>query len=164
MIEVPARLAVLRACWLLTAAVLAATVLPRFALAPDLVVLVVVAVALRAGPGVGALTGLVGGWLVDLVPPAGGPLGATALLYALVGAVTGTARQAVAASPLMPALAALAASTVVQLARITGLLWRGHTVDWVGALGTVACSTIVGALLIPPLVSWEERLLRRGPA
>ena len=55
---------------------------------PDLVVLVVVGVALAAGSGAGALTGLVGGWLVDLAPPVGVPLGLSARSRATTRAVT----------------------------------------------------------------------------
>ncbi|NNG39481.1 rod shape-determining protein MreD [Flexivirga sp. ID2601S] len=162
MIELPGRLALLRTVWLLAAALLAATVLPRFVVAPDLVVLVVVAVALRAGATVGALTGLAAGWLVDLVPPGGLPLGATGLMYAVIGAAIGLAQSSFRVSALLPALSAGAASAVIQVVRAGLTIYQGRAVDWPVAAATVVCTAVVGALLVPPLIHWERRLAQRG--
>ncbi|WP_265444629.1 rod shape-determining protein MreD [Flexivirga meconopsidis] len=162
MIDLPGRLAALRALWLLVAALLAVTVLPRFVVAPDLVVLVVVAVALRAGATVGALTGLAAGWLVDLVPPGGVPLGASALMYAAIGAAIGLAQSSFRVSALLPAFSAAAAAAAVQVLRAGLTIYQGRAVDWLVAAGTVLCTALIGALLVPPLMHWERRLVQRG--
>ena len=86
-------LGLLRTGAVLLAALAVATVLPRFGVParfrPDLVVLLVAASAVVRGPAQGALLGLAAGWVVDLVPPGGSPLGLTALLYAAAGATAG---------------------------------------------------------------------------
>ena len=86
---IPARLTVVRTLELLLAVLLTVTVLPRWGVPVDLVLVLVVAVGLRAGTQVGALFGLVAGLLVDVVPPGSVPLGATALVYAAIGAGAG---------------------------------------------------------------------------
>ena len=60
----------------LVAAVLVVTLRARgWPVVPDLVLLPVVALALSRGWLAGALLGLAAGWVVDLVPPGGDPLG-----------------------------------------------------------------------------------------
>src|SRR5690606_39125734 len=78
---------------LLLAAVLLPSALPPASQLPraDLVLVVVAAAALVHGPTTGLLTGLAGGWLLDLVPPGAEPLGAGALVYAAVGVLLGLA-------------------------------------------------------------------------
>ncbi len=82
-------LGLVRTVFVVVGALSVATVLPRLGvparLLPDLVVIAVAASAVLRGPAPGALLGLAAGWVVDLVPPAGSPLGATALLYAVAG-------------------------------------------------------------------------------
>ena len=59
---------------------------------PDLVLLVVVALALADGPGFGCAVGFAGGLLLDLVPPADGTVGRWALVLTLVGWLAGMYR------------------------------------------------------------------------
>ncbi|WP_026123832.1 rod shape-determining protein MreD [Nocardiopsis chromatogenes] len=78
-----------------TALLVAAAVLAQAALVnrlplpwgvgPDLVVLAVVATALRSGPAGAAVTGFCAGLAVDLLPPADHEAGRYALLYCLAG-------------------------------------------------------------------------------
>ena len=63
--------------------------------APDLVLLVTVAVAACAGPVTGMLTGFCGGLALDIAPPAAHLAGEYALVFCLVGYLCGRARNAV---------------------------------------------------------------------
>ena len=60
-------------------------------IAPDLVLLVVVALALTSGPLPGLVTGFAAGLALDLAPPASHAIGAYALVFCLVGYVCGRA-------------------------------------------------------------------------
>ena len=152
-----------RAALLLLAALLPAVLLPPALPArPDVVLLVVVAVALLHGPGTGALVGLAGGWLVDLVPPGGEPLGAGALLYLAAGALAGVARRYATWSPLLYLAATLAAALVVQGVRgvvAAAGIGVAHPVD---LLWSVAMTVLFGIVLVPLLVSLERGLIERG--
>lgn len=146
----------------LVAAVLTVPLLPGGLPArPDLVLIVVVAAAVARGPVTGALTGLAGGWLLDLVPPGAGVLGATALVFAAAGAASGYAGRWRAASPLVPWLIVIGAAVLVQGVR--GLiaaagLGVAHPVD----LGwSVAITALAAALLVPLLLAVESGLERR---
>ncbi|QDO89330.1 rod shape-determining protein MreD [Ornithinimicrobium ciconiae] len=129
---------------------------------PDLVLLVVAAAALLQGPVTGALVGLAGGWLVDLVPPGGEPLGASALSYALAGALMGAARRWAPWSPLVPWIAAVAGAALIQALR--GLVSAAgvgvaHPVD---LLWSVVATALFALLLLPVLIGVERFLLSRG--
>lgn len=148
---------------LLVVAVLAPTLFPSgMPGRPDLVLLVVAAAALMRGAVTGALVGLAGGWLVDLVPPGGEPLGAGALSYALAGALVGAARRWAPASPLVPWVAAVGGAAVIQAVRgLTAAAGVGvaHPVD---LLWSVAATALFALLLLPVLIGVERFLLKRG--
>ena len=77
---------------LLAAVVLQTTVLSRLGLpgaTPDLVVVTVVAVALALGPGPGALTGFLGGALLDIATPSDAIVGLASIVLVGVGLVVG---------------------------------------------------------------------------
>lgn len=149
-----------------TVALLAAALLPTalpggLPARPDLVLLVVLAVGLLHGPVTGALVGLAGGWILDLVPPGGEPLGASALVYLVAGMLAGAARRFATWSPLLPVLAAAAAAVLVQGIRgVVAAAGVGvaHPLDlaW-----TVAMTVLVGIVLVPLLVAVERALLER---
>ncbi len=129
---------------------------------PDLVVVVVAATALMRGPWAGAVMGLGGGWLIDLVPPGAVPMGASALVYLVVGVLLGLSRRFLATSPLAVPVLPLAA---IACAALAILALRG--VAAAAGFGTAALSdlawtfglTMVAALvLIAPLV-WLDRWL-----
>lgn len=129
---------------------------------PDLVLLVVAAAALLHGPVTGALVGLAGGWLLDLVPPGGEPLGASALSYALAGALMGAARRWAPWSPLVPWVAAVGGAALIQGLR--GLVSAAgvgvaHPVD---LLWSVVATALFALLLLPVLIGVERFLLSRG--
>ena len=75
-----------------TAVLLELTVLPLLHLpgaTPDIVTVTVIALGFVGGPVRGAATGLFAGLLVDLVPPADGVLGLSALVLVVIGYLAG---------------------------------------------------------------------------
>lgn len=123
---------------------------------PDLVLVVVAAAALIHGPVTGALVGLGGGWLLDLLPPGSGPLGATALAYLVVGALIGTVRRYADWSPVLPLLATAAGLVALLALRgVTSAAGVGRAE--VAQLGWTLLVTMVAAvLLLPGLVRLER--------
>lgn len=153
-------LAVVTRALLLVAAVLLPSALPPASQLSraDLVLVVVAAVALVRGPTTGLLTGLAGGWLLDLVPPGAAPLGAAALVYAATGALLGLARRFTVVSPLLPWVATVAAAALVLGVRgVSAAAGFGratpHGLWWSWAATAVLC-----AVLLPLLVVLERRL------
>jgi rod shape-determining protein MreD len=84
---------------------------------PDLVVIVVVAIALQRGPLAGAVAGFVGGFLVDALGL--GVIGATSLTLTTVGYIAGVwgerLREAAAVRPLLAIGGASLAAGVAEL-------------------------------------------------
>lgn len=129
---------------------------------PDLVLLVVAVAAVVHGPWTGVIVGLAGGWLVDLVPPGGEPLGAGALSYAFAGMLVGLAQKWVPWSPVVPWVAAVGGAAVVQATR--GLVAAAgvgvaHPTD---LLWSVAATALFALLLLPLLLGIERALVHRG--
>lgn len=144
---------------LLILAVLLPSAWPTGLARPDLVILVVVAAALMQGPTTGLLTGLVGGWLLDLVPPGAEPLGASALAYAAVGLACGLSRRYAALSPLVPWLVtALAAGVLLGVRGLAAAAGVGHTV--ISDLWWTWVMTLLVSVIVLPMLLGAERFLR----
>lgn len=147
---------------LLVVAVLLPSAWPAGLARPELVLIVVAALAMMNRPQVGMLVGLAGGWLTDLVPPGAEPLGASALTYAALGLVLGLVRGALNASPMLPWLAAgagiagvlavrwLASAAGVGLALPVDLAW-----SWLMTM-------LLAVLTLPLLMRLERRLSSLG--
>ena len=157
----------LAALFLMIAVTVQTSMLPHIAVAGvtcDLVMIVVVALALARGPEWGAISGFVGGLLLDVVPPADHTAGRWALALALSGYVAGMIRRETSAGPVGPLGVAL---TVVLSAALslgvysaTGSLLHDPAVDWgeFGVrLGIAAGYDVVGAIVVIPLVLWVMR-------
>lgn len=148
--------ALLRAV-LLVAAVLLPSAWPAGAPRPDLVVLVLAAAALAHGPLTGLLTGLAGGWLLDLVPPGAEPLGAGALTYAAVGVLLGVLRRYAVVSPLVPwALTVLGAGLVLAVRWVSAAAGAGRATTG-ELLWTWAVTAVAAVVLVPVLGALERR-------
>jgi rod shape-determining protein MreD len=147
---------------LLAAALLPAALPGGMPARPDLVLLVVGAAALMHGPTTGALVGLGGGWLVDLVPPGGDPLGASALTYLAAGALAGWARRFATWSWLLPLLAVVAAAVLVQGVRVVAAAAGVGTAHPTDLLWSVLVTTVVALVLLPALLAVERALMGRG--
>lgn len=158
-------LGLIRTGAVLVAAITVATVLPRFGVPtrflPDLVVIVVASSAVVRGPAHGALLGLAAGWVVDLVPPGGSPLGLTALLFAAAGATAGLAHRA-ASRGLPRALLGLAAATaVVEIGGVCVAIFGDGAFDLAAAATRTLATLAVGLLALPLLLGVDRSLTRR---
>lgn len=139
----------------LTAAVLQATVVNRLPLpgaGPDLVLLVVIAIALVVGPTAAAVIGFSAGLLVDLMPPTATEVGRWALVLCVVGYLAGQieldARRPV--WTVMGAVAGLSALAVLLFAGL-GLLFGDERIE-ASVVGATALSTVLYDLLLTPFV------------
>lgn len=131
---------------------------------PELVVLVVGAAALRHGPVTGALVGLAGGWILDLIPPLGEPIGATALVMAAAGGLMGWASRWARLSVVLPWLIVIAGAVLVQAARVVTALAQGDgaAIDLGGVAWTSGVTAIFAVVLLPLLTQVERALELRG--
>ena len=117
--------------------------------------------AVVRGPAHGALLGLAAGWVVDLVPPGGSPLGLTALLYAAAGAVAGLFHRSASRS-LVGALLGLAAATVVvELGGVCAAILGDGTMDLPAAATRTLVTLVVGLLALPVVLGVDRALTRR---
>jgi rod shape-determining protein MreD len=116
---------------------------------PDLVVVAVLALAIAHGPLAGGLVGAGVGLVLDLIPPASGPLGGWMLVLAVVGAVVARVAETYRPGPFAAMLLlALGAGAAVVL-RSAVLWFAGSSVD---ATVLVAAAASAGwALLLAPL-------------
>jgi rod shape-determining protein MreD len=127
-----------------------------FAVVPDLVLLVVIALAVTQGPAAGAVIGFCAGFAADLMPPSHHLLGQ----YALVMCVTGYAagRGGEHAPMLTAAICAIVAPVVgIGLGALLGDPGIGAH-----ALHTSWPRTAVANLLAVPIVVWAVTALYRG--
>ena len=127
-----------------------------WAVVPDLVLLPVVAIALSRGWLAGALLGLAAGWIVDLVPPGGDPLGLTPLLYAVAGAVAGRGSRAGPVPVRWVAIVTLGAAAVPAAVRLLQGAWLGRQLDVAPTLLGLAATVVAAALIVPPLVRLDR--------
>jgi rod shape-determining protein MreD len=151
--------AALTAALLLTAVLLQLTVLPLLHLpgaTPDLVAVTVIALGLAAGPVRGAVAGFAAGIVLDLVPPADGLLGLTAVVLVTVGYLAGLLGQTERSPFSAVGLAGLlSAGSVLGLALVGGVVGDPR-VAWdrlPGLLLTQFLYALVLAAFVIPLVA-----------
>ncbi|GAA6526557.1 rod shape-determining protein MreD [Intrasporangium sp. DVR] len=158
-------LGILRAGYVLGAALVMTTLLPRLGVpapfVPDLVLIGVVASAVLRGPLHGALVGIAAGWVLELVPPVGAPLGLVAVTLMLAGAVAGAFRRTSAGSLTRPVAALGAASVVVLAGRAASAVAAEGAVDPVAAGTTLAATLVVGVVVVPAMLAVDRALVRR---
>ena len=150
-----------RGLLLLVAAVASVTLAARSPLAlPDLVLPVVVAGALRTGASRGALLGLAAGWVVDLMPPGSAVLGTAALVYAGAGLLAGAGRREGETPFGWVAFVGAAAAVLVTTGRLVVAALSGAAVEWPMVGMRLGLTVVLCAVLVPVLVSLEQRLVR----
>lgn len=141
-------------------------VIPRFGLrdaVPALDLLVVLALAAAWGPAGAAGCGFAGGLMLDLAPPAVGPVGAHAFVYTLLGALAGRFARGARESALRASLLAgvYAAAAALLVAALDTLLGDGDGLGapgWLTALGATALSTAIATpLVVPGLAALARR-------
>ena len=155
--------------FVLTALLVQVTIVNRLPLPdgrPDLVVLVVVALALVRGPEYGAVIGFAAGLAADVVPPADHTIGRLALAYAVVGYAAGLLEDAEERSVLATVLvvAACSAAAVVGYAGV-GALVGDERITFAALRNAMVATVIYDVVLAPfvvPVVSGAAR--RAEPA
>jgi rod shape-determining protein MreD len=154
----PARV-VLAAVLLVLALAAQVTMLARLPLpgaTPDLVLLVVVALALAHGPAFGLVTGFAAGLASDLVPPADHAIGRWAFVLTVVGYLAGLARDETRRSAFVPLIVvAVAAGAGVLLFAGLGALMSDPHITWVAVseiLPTAVLYDVVLSAFVLPVV------------
>lgn len=147
------RRAALAALTVLLALLLQTTVVARLPLPgspPDLLLLVVLAVALAQGPAAGMLTGFPAGLIADLLGDA--ELGRLALVYVVAGHLAGLAAAEADRSALVPlaVVAAVAAVALVLHAAVGFLL--GDPRSSLPALGLGLTTSVAYDVVLAPFV------------
>jgi rod shape-determining protein MreD len=137
--------------------------------APDLVLLVVTALAVCTGPMTGMLAGFAGGLALDVAPPAAHLAGEYALVFCLVGYACGRARNmifhATGEQRWVTLLAVMALGTATGEAGKAALGRLVSDPDVTGAaIKHVLPAAIVYDLLLCPFVFWLIALVLRQPA
>src|SRR5215467_3137659 len=151
----------MRRALLATVAVLAAIVLQVTVLnnlpfpggySPNLVLVVVVAMALASGPLEGAVIGFAAGLAIDIAPPATDLLGQSALVFCLVGYGCGKLRPALERSAWLPVAAvALGAAAGEALYALVGLTFGDPDIT-VHAVRQVLPVAVFYDVLLSPFV------------
>ena len=146
---------------LLLAAMIQLTLLARLQIpgsTPDLVVVSVVALGLAYGPVPGAVAGFWAGLILGMSPPADGILGILALIYLVVGYLSGSMISPRDRTlPLVLALVGMSTGgAALANVTLTGI-FGGERVIWDQVPAVVLSSVFYGVLLTPvivPLVGW----------
>jgi rod shape-determining protein MreD len=155
---------ILLAALVLTAVLVQLTVLPLLGLpssTPDLVAVVVAGIGFAAGPVRGSVCGFAAGLLLDLMPPADGLLGLTAVVLVVVGYLAGMlGEQERSPLALVGLTALLAAGVVLGLALVGGVV-ADPRVSWERMPALVATQTAYALVLAPFVVPLVGALWRR---
>lgn len=129
---------------------------------PDVLLVIVVAVALATGPFGGAVTGFAAGLLSDLAPPADHTLGKMALALTVVGYVSGLLEDVDERSAFAPlVMVALATAVAAFGYAAIGAILGDPRVDWPSVVRTFPSTALYDVLLTPFVVPFVARLVRR---
>jgi rod shape-determining protein MreD len=136
---------------------------------PDIALVLVVMVGLTQGPFTGMLTGFSAGLALDLAPPGGYLIGASALVFCLVGYGCGRLGgradgRAYRASPLQLLVAVIAVAAGEAAEAATGLVARGSGVTPSAAWQGLPAAVLYDALLCALLLAVAALASRRSTA
>ncbi len=115
---------------------------------PDLLVVAVLALAIAHGPLTGGLVGAGAGLVLDLIPPASGPLGGWMLVLTLAGAGLGRVAETYRPGPFSAMLLVAVGAGAVVLARAVVVWFSGSSASW-STLGAAVGSAVWGLVLAP---------------
>jgi rod shape-determining protein MreD len=129
---------------------------------PDLLVLVIIALALASGAQLGAVLGFFGGFLADVIPPAAHIAGRLALAYTIVGYAAGLLEDPEETSVLTTILvvASGSAGAVLIYSGVGGLLGDARVTPS-GTMHSVIATALYDVVLAPFVVSPVSALARR---
>jgi rod shape-determining protein MreD len=124
---------------------------------PDLLLVTVIALAFAYGPLTGAVVGFGAGMALDFAPSTAGPIGVVALIFMVMGFVSGAAVDPRDRNPpvLIGIIGLSCGAFVIAFAAITSVLGN-ERVDWEQAPSLLLTATLYGALLglaVVPAVS-----------
>ena len=126
---------------------------------PDLVLVVVVALALASGPLDGAVIGFAAGLAVDIAPPSSGLIGQSALVFCLVGFGCGKLRGALERSQWLPvAGVALGAAAGEVLYALVGLTFGDPDITLQSVRQVLPAAVFYDVLLSPFVLYAVARL------
>ena len=150
------RRAALAAALLLLAILIQVTLLNNLpwpgATGPDLVLVVVVALALTGGPIEGMLAGFCAGLALDVAPPATHLIGQYALVFCLVGYGCGRVGSHLGEAVWAPiGVVAIGSAAGELLFALTGMIFGDLDVTW-SAVGHVLPASVVYDVLLSPFV------------
>lgn len=137
-----------------TTLLVATVIAPSFAVfgqRPDLLALLVMAIAYHDGPASGARAGFAAGLIGDLLSSASGPVGVGALILLLVGHGVGVLRPYLSGTALAGQVAVAAGATLVSVLGygFLGLLLDVAPADPTLALQTAITVALYNAVLAP---------------
>jgi rod shape-determining protein MreD len=119
---------------------------------PDLVLVVVVALALTGGPVEGMLGGFCAGLALDVAPPATHLVGQYALVFCLVGYAAGRVGSHLDESAWVPiGVVAVGSAAGELLFALTGMIFGNLDITW-SAVGHVLPASVVYDVLLSPFV------------
>lgn len=130
---------------------------------PDLVVVAVLALAIAHGPLTGGLAGAGAGLILDLIPPASGPLGGWMLVLAVAGVVLGRVAETYQPGPFAALLLLAIGAGVVVLARAAVLWFAGSSVHPPSVLAAAVASAAWALVLAPLALLLVTRSTRLAP-
>lgn len=149
----------------LAAVIVEVTVLARLGLpgaTPDLVVVTIVAIALALGPTQGAVAGFAAGVLIDLAPPGDTLLGVNAIVYIVIGFVTGVVVDPRDRTvPILIAIVSVSAGAAAIATAALDTLLGSDRVQWGDMAGMALTSALYAALMAPLVVLGVAWLAQR---
>ena len=159
------RIAIISGTGVLIALMLQLTLLSRLGLpgaTPDLVIVVVVALSLGYGPGIGAIVGFAAGLAVDLAPPAEGVVGLNALIYLVIAWVAGSIIDVRDRTvPLLLVLTSFSAGAAALLVALLEAALGSDRVVWDLVPGVVLSSMLYALLLAPFVLPITQIVIRK---
>ena len=162
--NIKARQAMIIGSAIFIAVIVELTLLSRLGLpgaTPDLVVVTIVALALAYGPLPGAIAGFSAGILMGLAPPFDGILGVQAILFTIVGLITGSVVDPRDRSvPVIMGMVGLSTGGVVLLNALFLAVLSGERVVWDTVPGLALTGALYGLILAPLVVPGIGRIVR----
>lgn len=130
---------------------------------PDLVIVVVVAIALAMGPTQGAVAGFSAGVLVDLAPPADTLLGVNAIVYMAIGFVTGFVIDPRDRTvPIEMGIVGLSAGAATIITGALDTLMGSGRVSWESMPGMALSSAVYAVIMAPVAILGIEWIVRKA--